>query len=191
MIAHNRAAIKNGKEEEWTDIHGYEGHYQISSSGEIASLSRNIVMKNGKSRRIRGKRIFAKVKENGYLFVQLYLNGKATNYHIHRLVAEHFHDNPNCLSDVNHIDGNKENNCFRNLEWVSHSENLIHAYSTGLKRSGEEHRQSKLSSADVLFIRQNYKPFDALFGAKPLADRFGVGRSTVSTIARNLTRKHG
>jgi hypothetical protein len=191
MIAHNRAAIKNGKEDEWTDIQGYEGHYKISSSGEIASLSRIIVMKNGKSRRIRGKRIFAKVKENGYLFVQLYLNGKATNRYIHRLVAEHFLENISCLSDVNHIDGNKSNNSFDNLEWVTHSENLIHAYDTGLKKYGEEHQQSKLSSADVLFIRQNYKPYDEMFGAKPLAKRFGVGRPTISAIARNLKRKHG
>ncbi|MOA49252.1 hypothetical protein D3C78_1721080 [compost metagenome] len=78
-----------------------------------------------------------------------------------------------------------------NLEWSTHSQNLKHAYRTGLKKVGEEHGQSKLSSADVLFIRKNYKPGDEEYGAKALSERFGVGKPTISSIARNIKRKHG
>jgi predicted DNA-binding protein len=58
--------------------------------------------------------------------VQLSKNGKRTKAYIHRLVAEAFLENNDCLSDVNHIDGNKRNNAVNNLEWVSHKDNQVH-----------------------------------------------------------------
>jgi len=54
-------------------------------------------------------------------------------YKLHRLVAEHFLLNPLDYDEVNHIDGNRNNNTAANLEWCSHSENMLHAYRTGLK----------------------------------------------------------
>src|SRR5690625_299862 len=181
----------NSHECRWVDIKDYEGHYQISCCGKVKSIERTIIMKNGVPRRIKEKIIGWKKKDNGYFFTMLYRDGKGTNRYIHRLVAENFIPNENKQLEVNHKDGDKGNNKVSNLEWVTHSNNLSHAYMKGLKKSGEEHQQSKLSNADVLFIRENYKPFDDRFGSKPLSARFGVNKSTISCIARNIKRNHG
>lgn len=68
----------------------------------------------------------------GYLAVKLRKNGKRKQYYVHRLVAITYLPNENNLPDVNHIDGNKLNNDVTNLEWVSKSENLKHAFDNKL-----------------------------------------------------------
>lgn len=109
----------------WKDIEGYENKYQISNLGKVRSLIDNkgnerIVIKTTKE------------QNNGYLYVNLWKNSKMKSKKIHRLVAEAFLDNPQNKPQVNHIDGNKENNCVDNLEWISASDNCKHAYNSGL-----------------------------------------------------------
>lgn len=70
----------------------------------------------------------------GYLAVRICRNGKTKILYVHRLVAEAFIPNPENKPVVNHIDGNKLNNDFTNLEWVTWSENLQHAYDLGLRK---------------------------------------------------------
>ena len=70
----------------------------------------------------------------GYLRTNLYSNGQMFSKRVHRLVAEAFIPNPENKPDVNHKDGNKRNNSVDNLEWVTRSENMLHAYSTGLNK---------------------------------------------------------
>lgn len=70
--------------------------------------------------------------EDGYLYVKLYKNGKGTKKRIHRLVAETFIPNPDNKPTVNHIDGDKLNNHYLNLEWATRSEQIKHAIKTGL-----------------------------------------------------------
>ena len=70
---------------------------------------------------------------SGYLYAMVELaNGKPKNCRVNRLVAQHFLPNPDNLPEVNHIDGNKENNHVSNLEWSNRSENMKHAIRTGL-----------------------------------------------------------
>lgn len=71
-------------------------------------------------------------KGERYEKVVLKINDKATMKYIHRLVAEAFIPNPQNKATVNHIDGNKMNNCVSNLEWATQSENNYHSYKTGL-----------------------------------------------------------
>ena len=112
--------------EEWRDIAGYGGKYQVSSYGNVR--------KRNKDRRAPFAHFLKPSANNnaGYLKVCLYHNGISKNCAIHRLVAEAFVENPTRKPCVNHKDGNKKNNLATNLEWVTYSENSRHAVATGL-----------------------------------------------------------
>ena len=73
-------------------------------------------------------------KQTSYYQVSLWKNNKGTWKYIHRLLAEHFIPNPLNLPEVNHIDGNRQNNALSNLEWVTGQQNKIHAIQTGLRK---------------------------------------------------------
>ena len=124
--------------EVWKDIPNYEGLYQVSNMGNVKSIShytRNNA--NGGLRLTKG-RVLAKYKmPNGYLQIQLSKNEIREKKYVHRLVAELFLTNSDNLSDVNHIDGNKENNSVENLEWCSHKENQIHMVKNGLTKKAQ------------------------------------------------------
>ena len=72
---------------------------------------------------------------NGYQMVSAGSGSSTNKQYVHRLVAETWIDNPHHHRDVNHINGDKNDNRAENLEWASHSENLRHAYRTGLRKA--------------------------------------------------------
>lgn len=115
----------------WKEINGYEGYYEVSNLGNIRSMNRKIYKIDGtyqtyKSRKIK---ICYNARNNTYE-VSLRKNGNKKCFKVHRLVAEAFcyNDDPILKTTVNHIDGDRSNNRADNLEWVSYSENLKHAY---------------------------------------------------------------
>lgn len=127
--------MMNGSEE-WRDIEGFEGIYQISDCGRVKSLERVVPWGNG-TRHIKERYLKPDTKKNRYQFFHLHPgDGTEKCEHAHRLVAQAFIPNPLHKKYVNHIDGNKLNNCVSNLEWVTSSENQIHAYNV-LKRTRE------------------------------------------------------
>lgn len=105
--------------EQWRGIATYP-NYEVSNHGRVRRMWKHHT--NLKKTRL---------NRFGYEVVHLSKDGTNKHFPIHRLVAMAFVDNPNNLPEVNHIDGNKENNCAGNLEWVSRSENMKHAYSIG------------------------------------------------------------
>lgn len=113
--------------EEWKDIEGYEGLYQVSNFGNVRSLDRYIKMKNkwgGVSTVLKkGKKLKKWKYPNGYLFFPLHKNNICKQFLAHRLVANAFIINPDNLPVVNHKDENKENNTVENLEWCNHPYN--------------------------------------------------------------------
>ena len=113
--------------ENWKDIKGYEGYYQVSNEGRVRSLKRTI-SNNGGAQELEGKTKSTRIKNSGYEITDLYKNGERKTFMIHRLVADAFIPNHDNKSQVNHIDGNKLNNRVDNLEWVCQSENVIHSY---------------------------------------------------------------
>ena len=128
-------------QEIWKDVVGFEGRYQVSNIGNVKSLS---FLGHSTEK-------LMKLSEHhtGYLVVQL---GKhpAKTYLVHQLVAKTFIPLVKGKHFVNHIDGNKHNNCVENLEWVNYKENTEHAIRTGLqnphntpKRFGKDHYSSK------------------------------------------------
>jgi len=91
-------------------------------------------------------------KSKGYCRIGLILNGKQKAYSVHRLVASAFIDNPNNYSQVNHIDGNKENNHVNNLEWCNQSQNMQHRIKILKQESklkGNNNPKSKLTEDQV------------------------------------------
>lgn len=119
---------------EWKEIKGYEGKYIISNYGEIISLPRYKQNKS-KLQYVEPKEILRYVNpKNGYVYVQLWNNAKYKNIRLHRLVAQTFIPNLENKPQINHIDGNKQNNKADNLEWCTQSENSKHAYRIGLAK---------------------------------------------------------
>ena len=107
------------------DIKGYEGLYQISDRGSVKSTP-----SDGKPNRMLKQEIIKKENTN-YRRVSLSKNGIVSRFSVHRLVGMAFIDNPNNKKYINHIDNDGENNWKDNLEWCTHSENMIHAQKQG------------------------------------------------------------
>lgn len=115
-------------------IKGYEGLYEISDTGIVRSLDRELLGKDGYTYPYKGRILRTNLnKQVIYPQVRLWKDNKGTWFYIHRLVAQAFIPNPNNLPEVNHIDGNKTNNHVSNLEWVTSSENSFHAVQTRLR----------------------------------------------------------
>lgn len=104
--------------EQWDAIRGYEGLYEISDHGRVKRIDKN------------GEHLIkAQVNSrNGYCYVHLSKENTVRAHRVHRLVAEHFIKNPYGKKVVNHIDGNKQNNMYSNLEWATDSENQLHSH---------------------------------------------------------------
>ena len=157
--------------EEWRDVVGYEGLYKVSNFGRVKSFCNN------------GVRILnpSSTENPGYYVVNLTKNGNQRTRYVHILVAQAFLPNPENKSYVNHINGDKLNNCVENLKWTTPMENARHAWETGLatSRKGSENKHSKLMPDQVRYIRKNYKPRDKEFGRVALARKFGVSKSTI------------
>lgn len=105
--------------EEWKDIKGFEGYYQISNMGRVRSLTRDIHLAGNYHQTLQGKVMKNNPGTKGYEIIGLRKNGKVTMKMIHRLVAEAFVENPLGLPQVNHKDENIKNNVYTNLEWCT------------------------------------------------------------------------
>ena len=125
----------------WKPVAGYEGIYDVSNLGRVKTVERTCYLniKGTDTQRIIKEKIKHPSQDgqgyknnNGYLSVILSFKNKSKRFHVHRLVAEAFLENPNNYETVNHIDGNKFNNEVSNLEWASRKQNIEHAWKTGL-----------------------------------------------------------
>lgn len=178
------------REERWLALFEYEGIYQVSNRGRIRSLDRWITNKNDELQFISGKLLKLHRDRSGYFQVYLCHNYHVELKSVHHIVAKSFLPPPegkigsqlNCYC-LNHVDGNKHNNCHDNLEWITHAENQQHAIDNGLFNSSGSQTQSKLTEAQVLEIWE-------LLAEKRLSDRqialcFDVSTKTIQKI------KHG
>lgn len=125
--------------EEWKSITGYEGLYEVSNLGRVRSTEGKVT-KNAQCTRVWKQRImkihYSKRNKGLNALADLWKDGKRKQLLIARLVAMEFCKGYAEGLTVNHIDGNPLNNKAENLEWVSLSENIRHAYRTGLNKWG-------------------------------------------------------
>ena len=159
----------------WKNVKGYEGIYQVSNLGRVKSLDRF----GSDDRKLKGKLIKCGVNVAGYKFVILRKDNESKNIMIHRLVAWAFLSNENDLSDVNHKDGNKQNNCMGNLEWCTRSYNLKHALKIGLVNN-----QCKIRRKVHIVGNDIDKVFSTI---QESCKFFGYSKSWLG----NYSRKHG
>lgn len=143
-------------------------YYLISNKGRIRNLDRPIWCKPNNSYSIRKGRMLRPNNQNTKKYWRIPIpevggTGRKKMYSIHRLVATAFIPNPLNLPQVNHIDGNKDNNCVENLEWCDNGYNQKHACDNGLKNIAKMSEHSsfrKLSKEQVAFIKKLYSEND-------------------------------
>lgn len=116
----------------YIDIHNYEGHYQISNYGNVKSLKSNRLLTPQKT-------------EKGYLSIKLQRENEQKTFRVHRLVAQMFISNIEDKPQINHKDGNKENNEVSNLEWCDNNYNAKHRKEV-LKYKHSEETKKKISN---------------------------------------------
>lgn len=157
----------------WHNILGFPG-YWINKKGEIL----------GKS----NKKLSLSRSTKGYPQIVLKTKQVKKGFRIHRLVAEYFiyNDNPKIKNQVNHIDGNKENNSVENLEWCSNKENHEHKMKNNLNVAlkGSKHHNSILTEDDVINIFKSEEPYNELM------KKYNVSKSTISSIKNRRNWNH-
>lgn len=175
---------------EYRDIVGYEGLYQVSNFGKVKSLERKVNAKNNTMAIRPEKLLKGSVNVYGYPCVHLIKDGVVSGKFIHRLVAQAFIPNPESKPCINHIDGIKTNNDVNNLEWCTYSENNIHSYKIGLATApfGEKCGAGKLTEIQVLEIREKYK--SKKYYQYELAEIYKVHQTAIHKIVANKTWRH-
>ncbi|MFC0819748.1 NUMOD4 motif-containing HNH endonuclease [Moraxella marmotae] len=167
----------------WLPIKNYEGLYEVSEAGEVRSVDRLLYVTNQKERLFKGKVLSLVVNvQNRYPQISLWKNNKGTSYYIHRLVAEAFIPNPDNKPEVNHKDGNRQNNHVCNLEWVTSTENSQHAINSNLLTY--KCRLTEDEFLDCLDAVINGESYQALSKRVPYKVPF------LSTKLRKLARKY-
>lgn len=170
-------------------IKGYEDLYEIDIDGNIFSLGRWKKSRWGTMFWYEGRKLKPSKGVRGYLVVGLFdKDGKVTSLKHHRLIAQAFIPNPDNKPYINHIDGNKHNNCVSNLEWATPQENSDHAVLHGLTPSGERNGAAKLSDKEVAEI---YHLVMAGAAVNRLAKTYSVDRNTLTrAVYKRLSETH-
>jgi len=154
------------------DILEFDGLYKVNEYGEVFKLTNKGL-----------KKMKNQIDKNGYQVLTFNFANKVFNRKIHRLVAIHYIPNPLNKRCVNHIDGIKTNNHISNLEWVTHSENMIHATKIGIANNkGELNPAAKISNIQRKEIKELRLKGKLL---TEIASIYGLSFQHVSTICKN------
>lgn len=159
--------------ENWKDVVGYEGDYEVSDRGKIYSYLSDRELKP--------------TFDGKYFRVGLRRRGKSKIAYVHRLVLEVFSGPCPEGYEAGHLNGNSKDNRADNLRWITHKENMNHKKEHGTEKIGERSRFSKLKEWQVLEIRRDL----ALGRArKVVAKKFQVSLTCIKLIANDVTWRH-
>ena len=163
------------RRERWRWVPGYEGRYAVSDCGDVLSAPHGS---------IDGCILKRRVSNNGYLSVSLFYDGTYRNELVHRLVAKAFIPNPDGKPQVNHINGDRQDNRVENLEWATASENIKHKYEVlGYEPDHMPSKLRKFTDEQVRAIRKDSRK------ASLVAQEYGVSRQTIADIRKKKTYK--
>ena len=166
----------------WKKIEGYDG-YEVSNFGRVRTKGKITHTDRHGFRHWKDRVLKQKITTN-YRRVDLWKDGNVRSFLVHRLVASAFLGNPeNDKMTVNHKDGNGLNNHIDNLEWVSMSDNMKHAYCTGLRNDaikcslisvdGEKKDFNSLSDASKSIGRNSAYISNCKNNNRPIKDKDG------------------
>ena len=171
-------------EEEWKDIKGYEGYYQVSNLGRVRSLDRIVITKDNRKLPIKGVVLHLFKNRNGYFQVQLCKGNKTKHHRIHRLVAENFLPRVLYKTDVNHIDGNKSNNRITNLEWCTKEENMQHScYVLGNKPVNPSGKNARCNKPIAMIEASTGKVVKTYYSRNNAAEEIGYSTKYIGKAA--------
>lgn len=162
--------------EEWRDIKGYKGLYQISNLGRV---------KNIKS----GRNLMGGINSDGYYTVLLRKKLKAKSFKIHRLVAAAFISNPENKPQVNHKNGNKIDNKVTNLEWVTCKENVRHAWNNKLSKG--KYREVGNRAEKVIQMDLENKIINKYESVLKASEKTGISNTAISNCLVGLSKTSG
>ena len=171
------------KPTEYKKLEGFDYEYFITKDGRVWSNNR----KNGI------ERFMKQYEMDGYLNVGLYKDGKQKKFRVHRLVAQAFITNLENKPYINHIDGDRKNNCVSNLEWCTQRENVIHAIHTLNKWSNTD-SQRKIASKCCILKRKltmdearevRHLHFDTGYTISELSNMYGLSETGIKRILYN------
>ena len=154
----------------WSSIVGYP-NYEVSDRGDIRNVRTNKIL---------GRRL----DKDGYRSVYLYTGGHGLNQKVHRLVAEAFIEHSDDRDQINHANGNKEDNRVENLEWCTRSENTRHAYNTRLFQANTSPAitaHTKLNEDAIASIRRMR---EAGISVKEIAKKYDVSIYSIYRVTK-------
>jgi len=177
----------------WKPIKGFEEYYQISNLGKVKSLGRKVGKGcYGVNHKYSKPRLLSIGKNTwGYLGVMLTVKGKNKRLEIAKTVLEHFgtpKPQTNKRIEVNHKDGNKENNTITNLEWVTPRENHLHAVKLGLATQGVDRYNAVFTKEEVIKMRKLHKT--GKYSQTKLARMFNKNYITTNVMLRGKSYKN-
>lgn len=152
----------------WRAVPGFEGHYEVSSAGEIRSIQ---------SGRVR--RLF--VRKNGYRAIYLTAGSQSKCVLVHSVVLSAFVGQRPAGMVCRHLDGNPANNTVSNLAWGTPAENSNDCRMHGRTPIGERNPKAKLTATKVRAIRQSSAD------ASDLAALYGVTREAINNVRKGVT----
>lgn len=181
----------------WKIIPRTNNLYECNQKGEVrrvvSLVSNQPKTKADGFRKVGGKILSPKTKNNGYKELNLTINTQTNkSFYVHRLVVETWIGEIPSKMTINHIDGDKSNNNLSNLEIVSYSDNMKHAYKLGLNKikpkKGEDHALSKTNEKEVLKIRKEHKKHRSI--KQLLQDYPHLAKGTLTKIVYRQSWKH-
>ncbi len=182
----------NFENESWKPVVNFEGYYEVSDMGRVRSLGRRIrsAITHSKKQYRRPRILRGGTVGGRYRNISFCVEGVETTWLVHKIVMEAFvGPTPDGL-EINHKNGNKQDNRLDNLEFVTHKTNMIHARETGLLVTprGEASGGAILNNAQVSVIQTLLAT--STLSYTQIAKAFGVSRTTISQINAGRTWRH-
>lgn len=189
------------KQIEWRDVPGYEGLYQVSEFGDVKALAKTVPHGRSKMRPYPERVMNLRKNNFGYLSIELSKNGEQKNLKVHRLVAMAFVPNsdPKRLIHIDHLDMDKTNNHYSNLEWVTQEENSHRAkakgaYQTPGQRKKEKPIEAVFQDGTILYFERikDAKEHFEIAGKGVIPNRLnGIHKDWEGIVFRYAKKKRG